>query len=66
MHRLKLVGGTAYEMGSCGTDTVAVPCPPLGELDDPQSIGSLIFAIVMRFENQIVLIEKQAEEPEGE
>ncbi len=67
MHRLKLVGGTAYEMGSCGTDTVAVPGPPLGELDEPFPIGEIIFAVVMRLEEKFTIIERQqAEEPEGE
>ncbi len=67
MHRLKLVGGTAYEMGSCGTDTVAVPFAAPGELYDPVPIGEIIFAVVMRLEEKFTIIERQqAEEPEGE
>lgn len=59
MHRLKLVGGTDIERGSCGANTDSAPHPPHWR-DEPASLGSLVFAVVMRCGSQIALIEAQA------
>jgi hypothetical protein len=60
MHRLKLVGGTDTEMGSCGADTGSVPRSAAGEPIEPYSLGDLVFAVVMRCGDQFTLIEAQA------